>query len=130
MHSIHLLIGGGAGDSFAIEDSGDSAGADAAEGHGKNALHNRCGLRVNLQFSLCRGVLPVSIESKGSDVLPLPALVVQHRADVVGQVLQIPLVDKAVDLAGLFVGPVVGIHMIHHRDKPDAPFNEFAMEIL
>ena len=55
---------------------------------------------------------------------------VQHRTDIDGQILQIPLVDQTVDLPGLFVGGIVGIHMVHHRNEPDAPLHELSVEVF
>ena len=57
------------------------------------------------------------------------AFVVQNRADVDGQVFEIPFVDQAVDLPCLLVAGVVGVRMIHQRNKADAPFRELAVQI-
>ena len=55
---------------------------------------------------------------------------VKHRADIGGQIFQIPLVDQAVDLAGFFVRGIVGIHMVYHRNEADAPLHELSVQIL
>ena len=57
------------------------------------------------------------------------AFVGQHRADVDGQVFEIPFVDQAVDLPCLLVAGVVGVRMIYHGDEPDAPLRKFAMQV-
>ena len=76
------------------------------------------------------GVLLVAIEGKSRDIPPRPALVGEHRADIGRQILQIPLVDKAVELAAFFARLVGGVHMVHQSDKPDAPLGEEAVEVL
>ncbi len=54
----------------------------------------------------------------------------KNRTDIVGKILQIPFVDKAVDLTAFFICGIGSIHMIHHRDKPYAPFDEFTVQVF
>ena len=54
----------------------------------------------------------------------------QHGADVVGQILQIPFIDKAVYLTAFFIGFVRSVHMIDNGNETDTPFHKFAMQIF
>ena len=105
-------------------------GSHAAECQCKNAsYHLRC-LRVDLEPPLRCRVFLVAVQGKGGDILSLLPLMIQHRADIGRQVFQIPLVDQPIDLPGLFVRRIAGIHMIHHSDEPDAPFNELPVQVF
>ena len=112
--SVLLLVRRGARHPLLVQNLCDLVGSHAAESHGVDPLHHLRRLRVDLKSPLHRWVFPVAIQRKGGNVLPLLPLVVQHRTDIDGQILQIPLVDQTVDLPGLFVGGIVGIHMVHH----------------
>ena len=96
----------------------------------KNAPYHLSRFRVDDKLSLGVRGFAVPIQCKGADEQPLSAFVVQHGADIVGQVLQIPLVDQPIDLAGFFVCRLAGIHMVHHGNKPDAPFDELSVQIF
>lgn len=65
----------------------------------KNAPYHLSRFRVDDKLSLGVRGFAVPIQCKGADEQPLSAFVVQHGADIVGQVLQIPLVDQPIDLA-------------------------------
>ena len=129
-NTVLLFVGSRTGDPFAVEYLRDLVRPDPAAGHLEHSFHHGSRFRVDDQMSSGVRVLAVSVQRKGSDVLPLSPLVVQHRADVIGQVLQIPLIDQAVDLTGFLVGAVVGIHMIHHRDEAYPPLDELAVQVL
>ena len=75
------------------------------------------------------GVLAVAVQRKAGNVAPAVPLVVEHRPHIRGQILQIPLVDQAVDLTRLFPGRVLRIDMIQHRDEPHAPLREQPVQV-
>ena len=65
-------------------------------------------------------VFLIAVDGKSADVPPLPPLHVKNHADIFGQVLQIPLVDQAVDLPGLFVALYLRVGIVGYGDEPDA----------
>lgn len=85
---------------FVIQDACDLVCADPVKSHGKDPPYHFGCFRVDDEFSFCIWVFAVSIPCKRADEQPLFPLVVKHRADISGQIFQIPLVDQAVDLAG------------------------------
>ena len=127
---MQLLIGCWAWNFFIIQDACDLVCADPVKSHGKDPPYHFGCFRVDDEFSFCIWVFAVSIPCKRADEQPLFPLVVKHRADIGGQIFQIPLVDQAVDLAGFFVRGIVGIHMVYHRNEADAPLHELSVQIL
>lgn len=77
-----------------------------------------------------RRIFAVAVDGKTADVLALPPLQVEHHADVLGQVLQIPLVHQTVDLAGFFVALHLGVGVVRHGNEADAPDGEQAVDVL
>lgn len=75
-------------------------------------------------------VLPVAVDGEAADILALPPLQVEHHTDVLGQILQIPFVHQAVDLAGLLVAFHLGVGVVCHSDEADAPDGEQAVDVL
>ena len=75
-------------------------------------------------------VLSVAVDGKTADVLPLPPLHVKDHADVLGQILQIPLIDESVDLAGFFVALDLGIGVVRYRNKTNAPDGKQRVDVL
>lgn len=75
-------------------------------------------------------VLPVAVDRKSADVLPLLPLHVKDHTDVFRQVLQIPLIDKSVDLAGLFVAFDLRVGVVSHSDEANPPDGEQAVDVL
>lgn len=75
-------------------------------------------------------VLPVAVDGKAANVLPLPPLHVKDHADVFRQVLQVPLVDEAIDLPGLLIAFYLRVGVVGHSNKPDAPDGEQAVDVL
>ena len=92
--------------------------------------HHLRRLGVGDDVVFIRWVLPVAVDGKAADVLALPPLQVKHHADVFRQVLQIPLVHQAVDLPGLLVALDLRVGVVRHRDEPDAPDGEQAVDVL
>ena len=79
---------------------------------------------------LVRRVFLIPIQSGRTDKFSFPAFVGQYGTDVIGQILQIPLIDKAIDLAAFFVRLVRSVHMVHDGNEANAPFNKFPMQIF
>lgn len=77
-----------------------------------------------------RRVFAVAVYGETADVLALPPLQVEHHADVLGQILQVPLVDKAVDLPGFFVALHLGVGVVRHGDEADTPDGKQAVDVL
>ena len=75
-------------------------------------------------------VLLIAVDGESPDVLSLPPLHVKDQADIFGQVLQVPLVDQAVDLPSFFVALDFGVGIVGHSDKPDAPDGEQTVDVL
>lgn len=78
---------------------------------------------------VCR-VFAVAVDGETADVLTLPPFQVKHHADVFGQVLQIPLVHQAVDLAGFFIAFDFGVGVVRHGNEADAPDGKQAVDVL
>jgi len=72
----------------------------------------------------------IAVDGKSADVPPLPPLHVKNHADIFGQVLQIPLVDQAVDLPGLFVALYLRVGIVGYGDEPDAPDGKQAVDVF
>ena len=70
------------------------------------------------------GILFVPIQSKCADMKPVDSSACQDASNVVRHILQIPFVDKPIDLTGFFVALVGGIGIIHNADKADTPERE------
>ena len=130
MDAMQLLIGCWAWNFFVIQDACDLVCADPVKSHGEDPPYHVGRFRVDDEFSFCVWVFAVSIPCKRADEQPLFPLVVKHRADIGGQIFQIPLVDQSVDLAGFFVRGIVGIHMVYHRNEADAPLHELSVQIF
>ena len=77
-----------------------------------------------------RGVLLVTVDGKSTDVLALTALQVENHADVLGEILQVPLIDQAIDLTGFFVTLDLCVGIIGHRDEANPPNRKQAVDIL
>ena len=115
------LVAGGVGDALLVEQVGDVLASMALQRQLEDLPHHLRRLRVgNDVVFVCR-VLPVAVDGKASDVLALPPLQIEHHTNIFGQVLQIPLVYQAVDLAGLFVALHLGVGIVRHCDEPDPP---------
>ena len=75
-------------------------------------------------------VLLVAVDGKSANVLTLPALQVEDHSDVFGEVLQVPLIDQAIDLAGFFVAFDLRVGIVRHGDEADAPDWKQTMDVL
>ena len=76
------------------------------------------------------GIFLVAIDRESADILSLPPLHIKDHADVFGQILQIPLIDEAVDLPGLLVAFDLGVGVVGHRNEADAPNGKKAVDVL
>lgn len=54
----------------------------------------------------------------------------EYGTDIVGQILTVPLIDQAVDLAGFFVALDLGVSVVGHGNKADTPDGKQAMDVL
>ena len=112
-----------------VEHPGDSRFAVALGKERKYLPYHSCGLLINDEMALLVGILLVSVQGKCPDMKPVFPPVGQDAADVFRHVLQIPLIDQAVDLPGLFVALVGRIRIIYQADKADAPDREEAVDV-
>ena len=124
------LVAGGVGDAPLVQQMGDVLPPVALQGPLIDLPHHLRRLRVGDDVVFVRRVLPVAVDGEAADVLALPPFQVEHHADVFRQVLQIPLVHQAVDLPGLLVALDLGVGVVRHRDEPDAPDGEQAVDVL
>lgn len=124
------LVAGGVGDALLVEQIGDVLAAVSFHRPSVNLPHHLGGLGIGDDVVFVRRVLPVAVDGEAADVLALPSLQVEHHADVFRQILQVPLVHQAIDLAGLFVALHLGIGVVRHGDEADAPDGEQAVDVL
>lgn len=96
----------------------------------ENLADYLCGLGVNDDVIFIGRVLLIAVDGKATDVLALPALQVKDHADVLGEVLQIPFVDQAVDLTGFFIAFDLCVGVVGHGDETDAPDGKQAVNVL
>ena len=124
------LVPGGIDHPQIVEHVGDTLLAVALQGPAEDLPHHLRRLRVHQEMTLVVRVLPVAVDGKAADVLPLPPLHVKDHADVLRQVLQIPLVDESVDLAGFFVALDLRVSVVCHGDEADSPDGKQAVDVL
>ena len=113
-----------------VEHVGDTLLAVALQGPAEDLPHHLRRLRVHQEMALVVRVLSVAVDGKTADVLPLPPLHVKDHADVLGQVLQIPFIDKTVDLTGFFVSFYLCVSIVGHSDESDPPDGKQAVNVL
>ena len=128
--STDRAVGGRRRHALRVEGLGDPARAVSLQVQCKYLPHDLRGGFVREQTAVILRIFPVAVERKARNVAPAAPLVVQHSPHIPGQILQIPLIDKSVDLACLFACRVAGIHMVQHRDEPHAPFREQPVQIF
>ena len=126
---MEALVGGGVGDAPLVEDAGDGGFAVPFGKEGKDLLHHLSRFLVNEEASSVLRVLPIAVEGKGANVEPVLSPAVQNAFDALRHILQIPLVDQAVDLSGLFVALVAGVGVVRQPHKADAPAGEESVQI-
>lgn len=124
------LVPGRIDDSPAVEHKCDVLLAVAIQCPLKDLPHYLRRFRLDNEVIFVLRVLLIAVDGKSADVLPLPPLHVKDHAYVLGKVLKVPLVDKAVDLPGLLVALDFGVGVVSHRDKPDAPDGKQAVDVL
>lgn len=90
----------------------------------KDLPHHLCRFRVHQEMALFVRVLPVAVDRKSANVLPLLSLHVKDHTDVFRQVLQIPLVNESVDLSGFFVAFDLSVGVVGHSDEANSPDGE------
>ena len=124
------LVAGGVGDFPLVQQIGDVLTAVALQRPLVNLADYLRRLRVGYDVILVRRVLAVTIDWETADVLSLSPFQVKDHTDIFGQVLQIPLVHQAVNLPGLLVALDLCVGVIGHRNEPDAPDGEQAVDVL
>ncbi len=113
-----------------IEHSRNILLSTAFQGPLKNLTDYLGCLRINDDVVLVSGVFFVAIDGEPANVLSLPALQVKDHTDVFGEILQVPLIDQPVDLAGFLVAFDLGIGIVSYRDEADAPYGEQSVDVL
>ena len=96
----------------------------------KNLNDDISGLLIDDQNSPSFGIFLVPIRRKGSDMEPVFSAAPQNTADIVRHILQIPLVDQTIDLAGLLITLISGVGVVNDTDEANAPDGEQTMNIL
>ena len=124
------LVAGGIWDALVIEQFGDLLLAVALQGPSEDLPNHLGSLRLNNEMVVILRVFLIAVDGKSADVPPLPPLHVKNHADIFGQVLQIPLVDQAVDLPGLFVALYLRVGIVGHGDEADAPDGKQAVDVF
>ena len=128
--AVFRLVAGGIWDALVIEQFGDLLLAVALQGPSEDLPNHLGSLRLNNEMVVILRVFLIAVDGKSADVPPLPPLHVKNHADIFGQVLQIPLVDQAVDLPGLFVALYLRVGIVGYGDEPDAPDGKQAVDVF
>ena len=101
---METLIFRGIRDAAFIEQPGDGGFSISLGEEGKYFPDHCRGLFVNKEAASLLRVLFIAIGCESADMKAAFAAAGQHSPDIFRHILQIPLfIDKAVDLAGLFV---------------------------
>ena len=124
------LVPGRVDDTPAVEHKGDALLAVAFQCPLKNLPYHLCRFRLHNEVVFIFGIFLVSVDGKSTDVLPLPPLHIKDHADVFRQILQIPLVDEAVDLPGLLVALDLSVSIVGHRNEANAPHGKQTVDVL
>jgi len=126
---LHFVTGR-ARHTLIIEHIGDILLTVALQRPLKNLPDYFGGLWIDDDVVLVDWVLLVAVNGETTDVLALSALQIEDHADVLGKVLQVPLIDQAIDLAGLFVALNLSVSVVGHCDETDAPNGKEAVDVL
>ena len=124
------LVAGGVGDALLVQQIGDVLPPMAFQGPLVNLAHHLGSLRIGDDVVFVCWIFPIAVDGEAADVLALPPFQIKYHADVLGQVLQVPLVHQAVDLPGLFVALHFCVGVVRHSDEADAPDGEQAVDVL
>lgn len=124
------LVTGGVDDSPTVQHKGNALLSVPLQRPLKNLPYHLRRLRFDNEVVFIFRVLLIAVDGKPADVLPLPPFHVKDHADVLGQVLQIPFIDKTVDLAGFFVSFYLCVSIVGHSDESDPPDGEQAVNVL
>ncbi len=128
--SFQTFVFGWIGDASVVEHTGDCSFAVALGKECEHLANHSSGFLVDDQMPLLVGIFFVPVKSKGTNVESVFPSVFQNTADVVGHILQVPLVYKSVDLSGFLVALVGGIGIVHDADKANAPNGEQTVDVL
>ena len=113
-----------------VELGGDFLFAHSGKAERKNEPYCFGGLRVDHKMIVICRVLFIAIRRETADILPGAAFLCKDCPDVFRQVLQIPFVDKPVDLAGLFAAAQRRIHMVDDRNETNSPHRKKPVDIF
>ena len=124
------LVSGGVDDPPTVQHKGNALLSMALQRPLKDLPHHSRRFRLDDEMILVSRVLLIAVYGKSADVLPLPPLHVKDHADVLRQVLQVPLIDQAVDLPGFFVPLHLRVGVVGHSDESDAPDEKQTVDVL
>ena len=124
------LVAGWAGNAAFVEHVSNVLFAMAFQRPLENLADYLCGFGVDDDMIFVGGVLFVPVDGKPANILALPALQVEDHADVFGEVLQVPFVDQAVDLAGFFISFDLCVGVVGHGNEADAPDGKQTVNVL
>ena len=100
---VEALVFRGIRDAAFVEQAGDGGFSISLGEEGKYFPDHCRGLLVNKEVASLLRVLFVAVGGERTDMKAVFAAAGQHGPDIFRHILQIPFIDKAVDLAGLFV---------------------------
>jgi len=123
------FVCGGGGDAAMCQACGDFGATIALQVQAENLTNNCGGFFVDGQFVSVLRVLDIAKAGKTAQILAVQHFGAENGADVLGQVLTVPFVDEAVDLACLFAALHACVHMVNHADEADAPQHELMMQV-
>ena len=124
------LVAGRVHNALRIQHEGDALLAVPVQRPLKDLPHHSRRLRLHNEMMFVVRIFLIAVDRKAADVLPLSPLHVKDHADVLGQILQIPLIDESVDLAGFFVALDLGIGVVRYRNKTNAPDGKQRVDVL
>ena len=124
------LVAGRAWDAAFVEHVGDVLSAMALQGPLKDLTDYLSSFGVDDDMIFVGRVLFVTVDGKPANILSFPALQVEDHADLFGEVLQVPFVDQAVDLAGFFISFDLCVGVVGHGNEADAPDGKQTVDVL
>ena len=113
-----------------VEHSGNGSFAMPLGKQRKDFANHSSGFLINDEVAFLLRVLLIPVRGEGPNVEAIDPPVRKDAANILGHVLQIPLVYKPVDLAGLFISLVGCIRIVHNTDEPDTPDGKQTVDVL
>ena len=124
------LVPGGVDDTSAVKHKSDVLLAVALQRPLKDLPYHLSRFRLYNEVVFIFGIFLVAVDGKSADVLALPPLHVKDHADVLRQILQVPLVDETVDLPGLLVALDLSVSIVGYRNEANAPHGKQTVDVL